>query len=201
MSKIDYKVLIPISNPPKTYLNALKKVGLTPVCNFETTNVDSFCGLLLTGGGDIYPTVYDSRISFKENNLFRDFREIETLNLFTCKNLPVLGICRGLQIINVFFGGTLKQVDNHSGFCKDVYHNVITPYGGFLDGVKRVNSSHCQAVDSICPDAKEICYALDGTIEGFKLHDFLLAVQFHPERLDNFVLSKVFGEFLRLIKS
>ena len=161
--------------------------------------------LLLPGGGDLERWRYgqDPRGS-REPDPERDGKELEWLDQFVRSGKPVLGICRGLQVINVFFGGTLIQdLNGHSAVDgKDRLHTVYTTdhdmrrvCGG--DSVV-VNSAHHQAVDRTGEGVQVIQRAADGTIEAIR-HDILpvLAVQWHPERLCTSVGSGVFEWFLR----
>ena len=199
MCYLNKKILIPISSPPKTYLSALRSVGLTPVCSFSESEPTNFGGLLLTGGEDILPAFYGCEIPFVEGNLIRDMREFTILEKFHLNNLPILGICRGLQIINVFFGGTLKNVSYHQAENKDCYHAVNTTSKGFLKGLSFVNSNHHQAVDKLTTKAKNVLFSTDGTVEGFQIENNIFAVQFHPERMDLSSIMKVYGSFSRAV--
>ncbi|MBE5742726.1 MAG: hypothetical protein E7360_05395 [Clostridiales bacterium] len=199
MSNSNKKVLIPQENPPISYLNALFEVGLTPVCAFSPSLLSRFSGLLLTGGGDVFPPFYNGDVFARNINIFRDLYEFEILDYFVKHNLPVLGVCRGLQIINLYFGGTLKNVDGH--FCSngDKVHAVNTVNSGFLKDLSLVNSSHRQAVDKLCKNAQDVCFSTDGTVEGFSINGNILAVQFHPERMDVYSRKKIYGKFYELI--
>ena len=138
-------ILVAGSNPPTTYLRALKTVGLNYKAHPFPNDLSLYSGLVLTGGGDVFPPFYDGNIDFSNENLIRDAREFQLIDHFFNKNLPILGICRGMQVLNVFFGGTLKNVRGHEGGKIDAVHEVIPPEKGFLKGLKLVNSNHRQA--------------------------------------------------------
>ena len=189
-------VLIANENPPKTYLTALDLVGLSYDCNFSPKNLDKYSALVLIGGGDIIPQFYGKNIDFSGENIIRDLKEFTLLDYFYTKKLPILAICRGLQVVNVYLGGTLKNVTNHqSKDKKDVYHKVIPTKNGFLKNFVFVNSNHHQAVDVICDKAKDVLFSCDGEIEGFCVDDFIFATQFHPERMRLNACIYVFGKF------
>ena len=95
-------VLIPQFNPQKTYLNALSEVGIDCVCEFFPTDLSNYKGLVLPGGGDVYPFFYNKKINFTNANLIKDAAEFKIISYFLDKNLPILAICRGLQLINVY---------------------------------------------------------------------------------------------------
>ena len=194
-------ILVAGSNPPTTYLRALKTVGLNYKAHPFPNDLSLYSGLVLTGGGDVFPPFYDGNIDFSNENLIRDAREFQLIDHFFNKNLPILGICRGMQVLNVFFGGTLKNVRGHEGGKIDAVHEVIPPEKGFLKGLKLVNSNHRQGVDEPCENAENFCFAQDNTIEGFSVFNNILAVQFHPERMDLHAVFKVYGNFANLVKN
>ena len=116
----------------------------------------------------------------------------------------MLGICRGIQIINVFFGGTLCQdLPCHAATDgKDRFHTVYTVRSPLLPvcgPVCRVNSAHHQAVDALGRGLRAIQWAEDGTVEAL-CHDCLpiWGVQWHPERLPGELGERLFQAFLGL---
>lgn len=196
------KILIPQYNPPKTYLSALDLVGLNYVCSSNTIDFDSFDGLLIPGGGDVYPFFYNRKIKFNNANLIKDATEFNAIEYFYGKRLPILGICRGLQLLNVYFGGTLKNTTRHQGPNKtDCFHNLIPPSNGVLKSLTRANSNHKQCVDKLCANARDVCYSCDGNVEGFTICDNVIAVQFHPERMGVSAILTVYGAFANAVKN
>lgn len=168
-------------------------------------------GVLLTGGDDIQPELYapkisrDLRATVKTVDPVRDLLETLLIKESFAQRKPLLAICRGQQILNVTLGGTLivdiptqvKTEINHSQLKnKDrVVHQVSLESDSLLAGDlgKReieVNSSHHQAVDRVAAPLRVTGRAPDGVIEVLELKTeevsllpYLLAVQFHPERL------------------
>lgn len=196
------KILIPEYNVPKTYLKALDLVGLDYESQISTQNFDNFDGLLLPGGGDVFPFFYNGNVNFSNANLLKDAFEFNAISYFYQKGLPILGICRGLQLLNVFFGGTLKNVKSHQGKLKsDVYHDLIPPQSGFLTRLTGANSNHVQCVDKLCKNARDVCISPDGIVEGFCISESVLAVQFHPERMGLSAIFTVYGEFAKKVNS
>lgn len=197
------KILVAHNKPPKTYLCALSLVGLDFDCTLTPKDLSLYRGLLLIGGGDIFPPFFNGNsVDFRGENLIRDACEINLFDYFYSKNLPILGICRGLQLINARLGGSLKVVQNHQGDnLSDLNHPLISPSQGFLKNLAVANSNHRQAVDSLCPQAENVAYSKDQVVEGFTIGKNILAVQFHPERMDSFAISTVYGEFYKLVKT
>ena len=194
-------ILVASPKPPVAYLKALKLVGLDYFADLYPSDLSPFSGLLLIGGGDIFPQFYCGGNYFENGNFVRDAREFQLIDYFYSKKLPILGICRGLQIVNAFFGGTLKNVDCHNDCGKDILHPILSPTNGFLQGLQLVNSNHRQAVDKLCPCADCVCRAEDGIVEGFTIENQIFAVQFHPERMDKLAIFKVYGRFCDKVKN
>jgi putative glutamine amidotransferase len=163
-------------------------------------------GLLLTGGTDIYPGRFGkendtSRIL--EPNFKRDTLEFALLTKAIEKKMPVQGICRGLQLINVHFGGSLiidiptdmDTIVKHQ--LPDTYncpHLVDIPIGSLLNEISGItqgetNSNHHQGIDVLGKGLEGMAKTPDGLIEAIGLKgrtnaSYLLAVQWHPERMD-----------------
>ncbi len=165
--------------------------------------------LVLSGGVDIHPEFYNQHADYANApetfNKERDQFEIAAFQIALENNKPVLGICRGLQLVNCFFGGTLRQdlgIDLnkiHRSEKKDKAHGVTIERGTVLHRIINsergvVNSAHHQAVKRLGKELKINCIADDGTIEGLEWQDasnkcFLLCVQLHPERMFQFDLA------------
>ena len=147
-------------------------------------------GLLLPGGGDLEPWRYGQENTASRNlEPERDAAELALMEYFTTLRRPVLGICRGLQTVNVFFGGTLCQDISEHGACDGVdrRHRVRTatsPLQELCGETCVVNSAHHQAADRLGAGLQAIQWTDDGVIEAL-CHRTLpvWAVQWHPERL------------------
>ncbi len=162
-------------------------------------------GILLTGGEDVHPRFYDKleylpycdHVDMDEK---RDEFELEVLKYSQANALPVLGICRGLQIANVFFGGTLTPdlpafgKFNHSKVAGyDLYHGVQVDTNSALRKIVNanageVNSAHHQSAERVGGGLVASAVTVDGVVEALEwLHPegkpFLQLVQWHPERM------------------
>lgn len=176
-------------------------------------------GLLLSGGADIEPTLYGRKREEKcgKPNELRDKNEFEIFNAFVKTDKPILGICRGFQLINVACGGTLHQdiADikkcNHSDFlkrAKPIHKVTITEntllYNIFGKTEVGVNSLHHQAIENIGENLTVSAISEDGFVEGLELnnHQFCVAVQWHPEHMSktDALQQKLFNEFISTCK-
>lgn len=168
--------------------------------------VSSCKGILLTGGEDVHPKHYGKptfvdQFRLEDLDEARDEFELKVLATAHRKRIPLLGICRGMQITNVFLGGTLVPDvvafgrSNHSKLQEgnDRNHEIWLREGTRLSDISKsvrgeVNSSHHQAIDLLGEGLSMSCVAPDGVIEGAEVKDpddypFLLLVQWHPERM------------------
>ena len=156
-------------------------------------------GLLLPGGGDMDPKFYgQERIpACGEPNLLRDAAEPLLLRAFLAADKPVLGICRGIQVMNAVLGGDLYQdikpfehLPHNDHWAK--VHTVNVRRGTLLSRLLGqdtvlVNSQHHQAVDRVAPGFTLAALSEDGIVEAIEKPDarFCLGVQWHPEWLSN----------------
>ncbi len=175
------------------YKNAILKLNALPVISTNIALANDCDCLLLAGGGDVYPEFYGEKDRFCLNkNFSRDFSEFALINLFISKNAPILGICRGLQVLNVYFGGSLNQQilqsNLHFSPNTDCYHKIYLTNNCYFTNIffklSIVNSAHRQSVKTLGKGLKTIAVSKDNTIEAL-CHQKLkiTAFQFHPERL------------------
>lgn len=178
------------------YENALRRLEIPYLTTLTVEEAASADRLLLPGGGDITPAFFGQH-NCGSNNIDTelDIIQLQALSLFMEQKKPVLGICKGLQLINVHLGGTITQhintAETHKWIGKDqqhfVYHSGLARTDFFyqLYGTSTlVNSAHHQAIDRLGDDLIPVCRAGDNIIEGI-MHRHLpvIAVQWHPERI------------------
>lgn len=169
-------------------------------------------GLLLTGGGDIHPCNWDPEEPVHptaEVDAARDAREIPAVRAAWARNLPILGICRGAQILNVALGGSMIQdIPVHFGCAQELHQHGSAEDPGELHPVEvrpgtllerevesdriLVNSRHHQAVQRLAPGLRACAHHPDTrkgdeilieAIEAEDAHRWVLGVQWHPENL------------------
>ncbi len=166
-------------------------------------------GLLIPGSRDMDPKHYNEEPHPKLNpmNPERTAAEYIVLESALDKELPVLGICGGMQFINVFFGGSLHQdiqdlVETPLVHEKGAVHPVKLNEESQLYGIVgknefTVNSYHHQAVNKIGKGLKASAHSSDGIVEGLESEEHsLIAVQWHPELEDSDISKKIFEDFM-----
>lgn len=189
------------------YIQSVIAAGGIPTLIPATTDVETLRqlvaqldGIVLTGGEDIDPAYYGQKphAQLEEVNQTRDAADLMILKLATDRNVPVLGVCRGLQLMNVAFGGTLHQdlpsqhpsttVHRQSGEDATAFHAVsVVPHTQLAQllgtGELQVNSLHHQAIDSLAPTFRATAWSNDSLVEAIEAYPIrpLMAVQFHPE--------------------
>lgn len=176
-------------------------------------------GLLLPGGADVDPKLYGQAKNEKcgNQNELRDAAEVRMLDAFLPARKPVFCICRGVQLLNVFHGGTLYQDIKDVQKCEHSHfpsknrgtHWVTVTPGSHLSELLRqetvkVNSLHHQAVDQVGNGLTVSAVSEDGFIEALELeaHPFCLGVQWHPEHMSKSdpQQQKLFDAFVRACK-
>lgn len=223
----------PIDYIGEIHLELLVRLRLLPVMIPVAEGVltclpqymDGMSGLLLVEGDDVEPTRYASKkpnfTYVEETHPLKDEIEVRLLRHAMRRRIPVLGICRGSQLMNVVCGGTLfgdvqkekqtrlKHIE-HDRNRYDTYRHPITLVDGsplrrwYGQSTLRVNSYHHQGIRELASRFRPMAYADDGLIEAFHdpAADFLVGLQFHPERMldeyaGNWRVWKAFGEAVR----
>lgn len=195
---------LPAALLPANYVAQVSRAGavpllIPPVPGTAAAVVSRLDGLILTGGGDLDPGRYGAAADPRTTRVSpeRDGSESGLLAAALAAGLPVLGICRGLQLLNVALGGTLCQhlpeEGGHSGRPGSFgTHQVRVAAGTRLaailgDGWLDVPTAHHQGIERLGDGLVPAAWAADGLIEAVELppaagrHPFVLAVQWHPE--------------------
>lgn len=163
--------ILPVIIPNK-YLDVIKY--------FEKLDIN---GLILSGGNNITPSLYDASYDVNDSFLERDRTEMKLINYCLENDIPILGICRGMQIINVYFGGTLTQnIQNHV----NKNHKInISKYHEYFGESHVVNSFHNFGIykENLGNDIEVFAESNDGVIEGlYHKTRRVVGMQWHPER-------------------
>ncbi len=209
------------------YYEGVLKAGGLPflIPNMDKESIsdvlDNIDGLLLTGGQDVEPAYFGEsphpKLGFV--NPIRDELEIYLCKEAIKKDIPILGICRGVQIINIAMGGTIYQdLDSQWDRGMLLKHSQSAPrwYGTHEVGLVessilkkligtekfRVNSFHHQAIKEIAPCFRETAQSEDGVIEGIEsiTNTFAVGVQWHPERMWD-TDKRMLGLFMGLVNA
>ena len=192
----------------KDYVDAVIRAGGVPlIIPFSTdkeviiSQAQLIDGLILSGGHDISPYNYGQEPSQKIGETFpeRDTYEMILLEESKKRDIPILGICRGFQLINVAAGGTLYQdlslipgnILKHDQVSNPTLktHKVEIKENSFISSIfgkeTMVNSFHHQVINKVANDFIVVAKASDGVVEAIehKTYKFLVAVQWHPEML------------------
>lgn len=213
------------------YIIAVEKAGgipvILPITEEITTSIDSLTildGILFTGGSDIDPVYYGENPNYglQAVDIKRDKHEMDLINyVLTHTELPILGICRGLQLLTVATGGKLYQdirleknnnlnhsipkvMKNHTSHSVSIQENSLF-HDVFKQTEIRVNSFHHQAVKELGEGFIATMNAPDGIIEGIEKEGtrFICAVQWHPETLvgNESIYLNLFKNFIEICKN
>ena len=224
------KITIILSKASSNYIKWIEDENIIILDAYTIKNTDSILaladGIILTGGEDINPLEYNDTSNIKvcgKINFSRDTLERKLFDFAFKNKLPLVGVCRGMQMMNVASGGTLygdipteigtTVVHRNNGevmheialSCENIkYINLIFP---LLKDTFLVNSWHHQGLKDISPNLNVIARSYDGLPEAVvmndSVHPFMIAVQFHPERLgkDNAIHKQMRSSFFRAISN
>lgn len=187
-----------------TYLKWLWKQGFSVITIQDGSSIDQIAQiadlLILPGGYDMDPSLcaLPYHDDYTKYNKTVDMIDLLALKAFHKRNKPILGICRGMQVMNIYFKGTLyDNVNNH----QDTTHTLILSKKGILYPLRKklkvVNSYHHQAIKDISPLLKVEAISSDGIIEAFSFNDHIIGVQWHPEKMENDPILPYFLTYLK----
>lgn len=210
------KILLSGKNKLENYAATVESLGGIADAGYLPEVSTDYDGLILCGGNDIDPQCYGEEIDGAVDiDKPRDEVEFALVKAFVEAGKPILGICRGLQLLNAYFGGTLHQdlpnSDFHTSHADfDIVHSVTAVEGSFFEETYgkefSINSFHHQGIKKLADGFKATLTAPDGVIEAVE-HETLpiIAVQFHPERMcfaesrtDTVDGSKIIERFLKM---
>lgn len=189
------RILISANKGKELYVAAVEAAGGIAKIDYCPEPDTDYDGLILAGGNDVNPAYYEEEINgARDFDNARDAAEFLLIEAFVEAEKPIMGICRGLQILNVAFGGTLHQdianASVHTSFgSADLVHSASVAEGCFLNDIygdkMSVNSLHHQAVKDFGEGIVPIMTADDGVTVEAIMHDTLsvFGVQWHPERM------------------
>ncbi|KXB42611.1 gamma-glutamyl-gamma-aminobutyrate hydrolase family protein [Amygdalobacter nucleatus] len=195
-----------------------KQQGTDRLISYYQAALSGMDALLLTGGHDLDPRFYNEepKANLSSTLLERDISEFCLLKVALEMKMPILAICRGLQLINVYFGGSLYQDLAERKEHTFMHVQRSAPYKSWhqIELAKdselaricqtetlQVNSLHHQAIKELAANLTAVAWAKDGLIEAFTLdnYPFLLALQWHPEFLQatDMKMQAIFAAFLQ----
>lgn len=187
------------------YKKMFEKLDILLFPIVSTKNLEKICnmceGLIVTGSSNDIPPHYYNEIAIdgKKYDIDEYKLDYKAIKLFSDANKPILGICGGLQSINVYFGGTLNQkIENHN--LKNQLHSIKIKKGTFLstiyNGNINVNSLHNQSIKDVANQFIISAVSDDGTIEAIEKEN-IIAVQWHPEKMNDILFfEKFINKFL-----
>ena len=197
---------------------------ITEIDPYDATHLEGASGLVVCGGGDIDPALYGQQRDPRTHNVSqkRDRFEQSYLTAALDQDMPILAICRGMQLLNVHLGGTLiqhlmedpKRLDHYVDKpLSEPAHSVSVKEDSKAaqalgETVLQVNTHHHQGLDKVAPALEELGWAEDGVLEvvSSREHTWVVGVQWHPEAMvpkhdPQTRLFEAFGEAVRAYDS
>jgi len=197
------------------YIRAVSMFGAVSLIISYSQDVEDIInltdGIILSGGGDLSEYLVSEKIDPRSEDIYRkrDIFEAELCRKAFYKDIPLLGICRGAQVMNNALGGKIRQhIDGHLSKYSDskntVFHKIFIDKDSGLfkiagNCVGVVNSFHHQCVSEISPELTVCAVSEDSVIEAVEGRgkNFFLGVQWHPEKtIDDDLSKNIFREFI-----
>ena len=180
----------------QNYADNIRRAGGIPLLAVNNDCAEEYAdladGLLLSGGKDVAPALYGEELKydFVITDPLRDDLEWKLIKAFVDRKKPIFGICRGVQVLNAYFGGTLYQDipdelggEHAKGVCHPVTLKKDSILGRLFGESLEINSYHHQGIRLLAPRLTAEAHAPDGLVEAVSCpdHPFMLAVPWHPE--------------------
>ena len=213
------KILLLAKDQQENYIRAVEACGAQAVVKYLPDEDIDCDGMIFCGGSDVHPKYYGEEIDGSVNiDEDRDRAEVALMKKFLQTGKPILGICRGMQLLNVVLGGTLIQdlpnVQEHRiESNENLIHEVVAVKGGLFEELYGerfcINSYHHQALDKIADGLRATLYSVDGkVVEGCEhTSKPYFGVQWHPEKMclslartDTVDGIKIFEHFIKKCK-
>ena len=195
----------------EAFIEYVKLAGFTPIILPMLTDIDDLLNIcdafLITGGDDLHSKWYNEELSPKAGTIHLEMDEVDkyVIEYAIKTKKPMMGICRGLQAINVFMGGSLIQhIEDNSH--KEIANNVefiTVKNGSVFDRVyndnSKINSYHHQCIKTLAPNFT-ICGYSHNCIEAICHNELpIIAVQWHPERIMDEESINLIKEFRKML--
>ena len=181
----------------KHFKDIFDELNVTLIPVFQTIDLEkivNICDALILTGSPIHVNakLYNQKVITEPFNYDKeDELDYKLIDIFRKNNKPILGICRGIQVLNVYFGGSLNQnIPNHENVMHEVTIKKDSILSKYYSDKALVNSTHTQAIEKVADDFEVIAKSQDNVVEAMVM-DNILAIQWHPEKLND----KGFFEF------
>jgi putative glutamine amidotransferase len=209
----------------ESWILSVEGTVVIPLHSGNIEEATSCHGIVFSGGEDVHPSHYGkpeyvSKYKLTDFNEERDRFELDLAGLILDTKIPVLGICRGMQLINVYYGGTLvpdlpsfgKAPHSRDELGEDRRHAITIQAGSKLEKISggldqgTVNSAHHQSVADLAPGFRTVALSGDDVVESIERTDpsnqYLMLVQWHPERMpdgNNPLSHAILEDFIKAV--
>lgn len=186
-----------------SYMHWLHKNNISTILISDLNHIDlivKICDILILPGGYDVDPVFSGLQMDQDYPYYQDVDILDfvLLSAFHHHHKPVLGICRGMQIMNLYFKGSLHyNIHNHISTSHPIVFTNQSILKPFYPKKVKVNSYHHQAIDTISPFLQIEAIANDGIVEAISYEDYMIGLQWHPELMDNDPILLYFEQVLQ----